>query len=210
MSSTAPHRLSLSSLSLLMALAATGCTHTPAGPRDVASAYARALEENRLADAHALTTAPPEEQQSFQERYADASVRQARVAEVRAAEPELQARAPALTLTQTQEGWRVIEEKVADAPRESLGRFLGAVEAGDWTTAWSLLSEPLRARYTPERLRDDFKREPLATERVRRARLALKTEQVKVTATGAELPVGKDRTVRLVREAGEYRVVSIE
>jgi len=210
MSSTAPHTLPLSSLPLLVTLVATGCSHTAAGPREVATAYARALEENRLADAQALTTAPPEEQQSFQERYADASVRQARVAEVRAAVPELQARAPALTLLQTKEGWRVIEEKQGDAPRETLGRFLGAVEAGDWTTAWSLLSEPLRARYTPERLREDFKREPLATERVRRARLALKTGQVKVTATGAELPVGKDGAVRLVREAGEYRVASIE
>lgn len=210
MSSTAPHRLPLSSLPLLVTLVATGCSHTPPGPREVAAAYARALEENRLADAQALTTAPAEERTAFQERYADASVRQARVAEVRVAVPELQARAPALTLLQTKEGWRVLEEKQGNAPRETLGRFLGAVEAGDWTTAWSLLSDPLRARYTPERLREDFKREPLAAERVRRARLALKSGQVKVTATGAELPVGRDGAVRLVREAGEYRVASIE
>ncbi|WP_257449974.1 hypothetical protein [Archangium lipolyticum] len=206
MSSTVSHVLH--SLSLAAALAATGCAHTP-GPKEVASAYARALEEERLAEARALTSVPPEEQQAFAEHYADASVRKARAEEVRAALPELQARAPALTLLQTPEGWRVVEEKPADAPRAVLGRFLDAVEAGDWATAWSLLSDPLRARYTPERLREDFKREPLSAERVRRARLALKGE-VKVTGVGAEFPLGKERSVRLVREAGEYKVAAIE
>ena len=206
MSSTPPRRLPLS---LLVALAATGCAHTP-GPQEVASAYAQALEDNRLADAYALTTAPREDLKPFQERYAEASVRQARVAEVRAAVPELQARASALTLTQTKEGWRVLEEKLADAPRVVLVRFLDAVKADDWNTTWSLLSEPLRARYTPERLRADFRQEPLATERVRRVRLALEKGQVRVTATGAELPLGEDRAVLLVREAGEYRIAALE
>ncbi|HLM47267.1 MAG TPA: zf-TFIIB domain-containing protein, partial [Myxococcaceae bacterium] len=199
----------LSTLALAVSGLATGCAHTP-GPSEVAVSYARALEENRLADAYALTSAPPEAQAGFLDHYADASVRQARVKEVRAALPELQARAPALTLVQAKEGWRVVEEKPGDAPRAALKAFLDAVGAGNWNRAWSLLSDPLRARYTPERLREDFKREPLAAERVRRARLGLKTGQVKVTATGAELPVGKDGAVRLVREAGEYRVTSIE
>ncbi|HYO53561.1 hypothetical protein [Archangium sp.] len=203
-----PSWLPLSTLSLTVALAATGCAHAP-GPKEVAASYARALEENRLADAYALTSAPPEGQSAFLEHYADASVRQARAREVRAALPELQARAPALTLIQAKEGWRVVEEKPEDAPREALKRFLDAVGAGDWATAWSLLSDPLRARYTPERLREDFKHEPLSAERVRRARLALK-EDVRVTASGAEFPIGKGRAVRLVREAGEYRVAAIE
>jgi hypothetical protein len=208
MSSTLPSWLPLSTLCLVVALAASGCAHAP-GPREVASSYARALEENRLEDAWALTNAPAEERKSFLEHYAKESVRKARAAEVRKALPELQARGPGLTLLQVKEGWRVVEEEPADAPREALKRFLDAVGASDWATAWSLLSDPLRARYTPERLRDDFKREPLAAERVRRARLALKGP-VKVTASGAEFPIGKDRTVLLVREAGEYRVAAIE
>lgn len=208
MSSLVPSWLPLSSLVLAIALASTGCAHT-AGPTEVASAYARALEENRLADAYALTNAPPEARQAFLEHYTDASARQNRVAEVRAAIPELQARAPGLALVQTKEGWRIVEEKPADAPRQALGRFLEAVKAGDWSTAWSLLSAPLRARYTPERLRDDFEREPLAAERLSRARLALKGP-VRVTASGAEFPIGQERAVRLVREAGEYRVAAIE
>ncbi|WP_375764859.1 zf-TFIIB domain-containing protein [Archangium gephyra] len=198
----------LSTLSLAFSLVATGCAHTP-GPSEVAASYARALEENRLADAYALTSAPPEAQPGFLEHYADASVRQARVKEVRTALPELQARAPALTLVQAKEGWRVVEEKPEDAPRAALRGFLEAVGAGNWDRAWSLLSEPLRARYTPERLREDFKREPQSAERVRRARLALEGD-VRVTGAGAEFPIGQDRAVRLVREAGEYRVAAIE
>lgn len=208
MSSHAPSWLSLSTLSLVAALAAPGCAHV-SGPREVASSYARALEENRLEEAYALTNAPPDARQPFLEHYANASVRQARVAEVRAALPELQARAPGLTLLQGKQGWRVVEEEPADAPREALKHFLDAVEASDWATAWSLLSEPLRARYTPERLREDFKREPLAAERLRRARLALKGP-VKLTGAEAEFLMGKDRAVRLVREAGEYRISAIE
>lgn len=198
----------LSTLSLAVSLVATGCAHTP-GPPEVAVSYAKALEENRLADAYALTNAPPEARPAFLEHYADASVREARVKEVRAALPELQARAPALTLIQAKEGWRVVEEKPEDAPRAVLKGFLDAVGAGNWARAWSLLSDPLRARYTPERLREDFKREPLSAERVRRARLALEGD-VRVTASGAEFPIGKGRAVRLVREAGEYRVAAIE
>ncbi len=123
--------------------------------------------------------------------------------------PELQAQAPALTVLQTPMGWRVVEKEAEDAPRETLNRFLDAVKGRDWPTAWSLLSAPLRARYTPERLRDDFKREPLSAERVHRARLALQGP-VRLSASGAEFPIGEDRAVRLVREAGEYRVATIE
>ena len=91
----------------------------------------------------------------------------------------------------------MVEEKPEDAPRAVLKGFLDAVGAGNWARAWSLLSDPLRARYTPERLREDFKREPLSAERVRRARLALEGD-VRVTASGAEFPMGKGRAVRLV------------
>lgn len=195
-------------LALTATLLAMGCAHTP-GPTEVASSYARALEENRLADAYALTNTPPEEQPAFLARYADASTRTARATEVRAALPELQARAPALTLLQTRNGWRVAEEHPSDAPRAALAHFLDAVEASDWATAWSLLSDPLRARYTPERLREDFQREPLATERLRRARLTLKGP-AKVTGPEAEFPLGEERAVRLVRETDGWRVAAIE
>jgi hypothetical protein len=83
------------------------------------------------------------------------------------------------------------------------------VDAKDWKTAWSLLAAPLRARYTPERLREDFEREPLSQERLRRARIAQKGP-VKVGASEALFPLGDERAVRLVLEEGEYRVAAIE
>jgi hypothetical protein len=196
-------------LALVVTLA--GCAHAP-GPREVAEAYARALEENRLAEAAALTSSPPDAQPAFAERYAKPEARGARVAAVREALPALQAHAPSLTLVETEAGWRVVEApetKPPEEPRAVLTRFLEGVEAGDWRTAWSLLSEPLRARYTPERLREDYGREPLAAERVRRARLALEGP-ARPTDTGVEFPLGEARAVRLEREAGEYRVAAIE
>ncbi|MFP2930022.1 hypothetical protein ACLESO_33470, partial [Pyxidicoccus sp. 3LG] len=71
------------------------------------------------------------------------------------------------------------------------------------------LAAPLRARYTPERLREDFEREPLAKDRLRRARLALHTN-VRVGAGEALFPLGDDRAVLLVLEDGEYRVAALE
>ena len=97
----------------------------------------------------------------------------------------------------------------SDEAKAVLTRFLNAVEARDWEKAWTLLSAPLRSRYTPDRFREDFVREPLATERVRRARLALKGV-MKMTHGDATLALGADRAVRLVLEGGEYRVASIE
>lgn len=209
MSSLAHRPRSFPPFTVLAALlAVTGCAHLP-GPGEVAGDYARALEENRLTDAWVLTGGPPEDQAAFLAHYKDAGVRQARVAEVREALPELQARAPALALRRTPGGWRVLEEKPADAPRAALTDFLQAVEGEHWTSAWALLSDPLRARYTPERLHEDFQHEPLAAERVRRARLVVKGP-VRLTDGGAEFPLGEERAVRLVREAGEYRVAALE
>jgi hypothetical protein len=204
---TAHPRAHLTTLSLTLALAA-GCAHSP-GPAEVAAAYARALEEGRLEEAHALTNLPPEERPAFLEHYTDPESRRARAQEVLAALPELRATAPSLTLTHGIEGWRVVEQQPGEAPRATLGRFLDAVEAGEWSLAWSLLHGPLRARYTPERLREDFQREPLAPERLRRARLAWQGP-VRVTRSGAEFPLGDERAVRLVREGGAWRVAAIE
>ena len=57
--------------------------------------------------------------------------------------------------------------------------------------------------------RDDFEREPLSKERLRRARIAQKGP-VKVGASEALFPLGDERAVRLVLEEGEYRVAAIE
>jgi hypothetical protein len=196
-------------LALTGLLLATGCASAPKDPVSIAEAYAKALEENRLADAYRLTAGGPEGEVAFLERYADEAARRERVAAVRAGTGALEARAPSLTLEQGGGAWRVVESRPADVPRAALTRFLDAVEAKDWKGAWGLLSAPLRARYTPERLREDFEHEPLAKERLRRARIALKGP-VKVAANEALFPVGEDRAVRLILEEGEYRVSAIE
>ena len=193
---------------LLLTVLATGCA-TPRGPTNIAEAYAKALEENRLADAYALTTGLPEGVEGFHERYKEDAARRERAASVRANMDTLEARAPTLILEQRQSSWRVVETRPNDEAKASLTRFLNAVEAKDWEKAWSLLSSPLRSRYTPDRFRDDYEREPLARERVRRARLALKGN-VKMTGNEAAFPLGADRAVSLVLEDGEYRVASIE
>ncbi|KFE70061.1 hypothetical protein [Hyalangium minutum] len=195
-------------LLLLLALTA-GCATTPQGPSAAAESYAKALEENRLTDAYALTTGLAEGEKGFQERYADAAARQERAASVRAVVGQLEARAPNLIVERRENAWRVVETRPADEAKAVLTRFLNAVDARDWEKAWSLLSAPLRSRYTPDRFRDDFEREPLARERVRKARLALKGA-MKVTNAEASIALGADRAVRLVMEDGEYRVAAIE
>jgi hypothetical protein len=190
-------------------LLAAGCATAPKDPVSVAEAYAKALEENRLSDAYPLTGGGKEGEVAFLERYADETARRERAAAVRAGAAVLEAHAPSLTLERTDGSWRVVESRPADVPRAVLSRFLDSVDAKDWKTAWSLLAAPLRARYTPERLREDFEREPLSQERLRRARIAQKGP-VKVGASEALFPLGDERAVRLVLEEGEYRVAAIE
>lgn len=194
---------------LLLLLAFTAGCATTKGPSAVAEAYAKALEENRLSDAYALTTGLPEGEAGFRERYPDATTRHERAASVRAGVSELEVRSPDLILERRQDTWRVVETRPADEAKAALTRFLNAVEARDWEKAWSLLCGPLRSRYTPDRFREDFQREPLAKERLRRARLALRGN-VKVTSSDATFALGADRAVRLVLEEGEYRVAAIE
>jgi len=187
----------------------TACATTPREPVSVAEAYARALDEGRLQEAYALTNGGPEGEVAFLDRYSDEATRRERAAAVRAGTAVLEARAPTVTLANTEQGWRVVESRPADVPRASLSRFLDTVEARDWQKAWSQLAAPLRARYTPERLREDFEREPLAKERLRRARLALNAN-IRVGAGEALFPLGEDRAVVLVLEDGEYRISAIE
>lgn len=194
---------------LLLLLALTAGCATPKGPTSIVESYAKALEEDRLSEAYALTTGLPEGEPGFRERYADANARRERAASVRASAATLEARAPNLILEHRQDTWRVVETRPGDEAKAVLTRFLNAVEARDWEKAWSLLSGPLRSRYTPDRFREDFQREPLAKERMRRARLALRGN-VKVTNSDASFPLGAERAVRLVLEEGEYRVAAIE
>ena len=91
-----------------------------------------------------------------------------------------------------------------------LAEFIDAAEAGDFRRAYQLLSGEWRARYTPARLEQDFEDEPLARERLERARGALSRGALFVGAEVAEFPIGAGRAVRLVREHGDFRVAALE
>jgi len=90
-----------------------------------------------------------------------------------------------------------------------LRRFLDAADVGDFDTAYQLLTESWRARYTPERLKRDFALEPRAKDLLARARVALKGSAREV-ADGVEYPIGDGSAVRLVREGGAFKIAALE
>jgi hypothetical protein len=96
----------LSRLFLLSALA-TGCA-TPKGPTNIAESYAKALEENRLADAYTRTTGVPEGVDGFQERYKEEAARRERAAAVRTSMDAMEARAPTLIVERRESSWRAV------------------------------------------------------------------------------------------------------
>jgi len=100
-------------------------------------------------------------------------------------------------------------EKPTQAAADVLAAFIAAAEARDFEQAYLLLCGSLKARYTPERLQRDFDNEPLAKERLERARQALRQEAI-LRGDLVEFPVGAGKAVRLVRENGAFRVASLE
>ncbi len=93
--------------------------------------------------------------------------------------------------------------------RAAAVRFLDAAERGEFAAVWGLLSSSWRGRYTPERLAADFSREPLAKERLARARAAL-AGPLQVKGDAATLALGGDRRFRLVKEQGRWLVAALE
>ena len=191
-----------------------GCQTTPT-PEVTAEAYAQALRENRLSDAYALTASAHDSQsltqQAFEQRYADPQLRTQRAEAIDQglASNTVTASVGPLTLIRENGAWRVLETVDGAAARSVLESFLDAAEHGDFRRAYELLSAPLRARYTPKRLEQDFKAEPLAKERLARAREALSHPAV-VKGDRVLFPIAGGRAVQLVLENGAYRVLAIE
>jgi hypothetical protein len=201
---------------LLGALCAlSACAHlgpAPAGPEGAARAYADALEQGRLDTAFAISTGLDEAR--FRECYSDAKVRARRAAAVRLA-AEGTAAGGSLKLVLEGGFWRVQELEpakpvVQEEAREVLTKFLDLADGGDFEGALSLLGAQWRSRYTAQRFREDFAREPLAKERLQRARAALNDGRWIMGADGAQLPLGGGHSVRLWREADGFKVVALE
>jgi hypothetical protein len=172
-----------------------------------------ALREGRVEDAYQLTSTAYRGQVSlerFRQRYADPTAREQRAAVVDSALSQLRAQGPGIGLVAEAGGWRIEDpQPTADDPAVTLQKFLDAVDRGDFPAAYALLAAPWRARYTPERLQEDLSREPLGRERMARARHALQSAAV-LRGDGAEWPLGDGKAVRLIREDGAFRVVSLE
>jgi hypothetical protein len=196
---------------LLASLLLAACRTTP-GPHDAASSYAKAIAENRLDDAYALTAAEQrahETPEQFKTRYADPRLREERAAAILGSLQRLQAPGAQWTAVNESDGWRVAELPSADEPRKALAAFLDAAQKGDFEAAHRLLAAPWRLRYSPQRLAEDFKAEPQARDRLERARMALSAEPV-WTPEGAQFPLGEGREVRLTREPEGFRVAALE
>ncbi|MBS2027036.1 MAG: hypothetical protein JST54_03945 [Deltaproteobacteria bacterium] len=98
------------------------------------------------------------------------------------------------------------------APRAALQAFLEAQQQGDFAKAYALLSAPLRARYTPERLQADYARDhALADDKLARIRAALASgTPLDVHGADAALLLGEGRAVHLVDERGAWHVANLE
>lgn len=189
-----------------------GCATTP-GPEETARAYSRALAEGRMDDAYALVASRQKDaglsREAYVKRYEDAELRKARAQSVEEAAGELAASSGSLTLVRDGEAWRVVEPLGDGGARKVLEAFIAAADAGDFEAAYALLGAKLRARYTPSLLERDFKAEPLAKERVERARVAAKAEPV-LQGDRALFPIGDGKAVALQLEEGGYKVVALE
>ena len=177
----------------------------------MAQAYAQALREGRLDDAYALTAnrSDAASREDLARQYPDEASRNARTDAIEQSLGQFTSQDGAIVVVREGDGWRVVDLSVESGARKALEAFLVAAESGDFAAAWGLLSGELRARYTPERLEADFRAEPLARERLARARAALAQAPV-IEVDVVAFPVGEGRAVRLRREEGGYRVVSLE
>lgn len=194
----------------LVCVAVGGACVTAHPPERIASAYAMALMEGRLDDAYALLDERQRPaREAFLAAYANDGQRIARAEAILESLADLRASTAELTLVRHEDQWKVADPPPDVAPRKALEQFVGAVDRRDFQQAYLLLSQGWRDRYTPQRLEKDFAQEPLAKERVERARAALSGPWA-VTAGGAELPLGEGKAVRLVKEGGAYKVAALE
>jgi hypothetical protein len=195
---------------LLACGAPLSACQTPSGPDLTARRYASALREGELDEAYALLAADQRpSREAFLARYQDPAAREARAQEVEQGAKTLIARGSGIELRAEGGRWAVFEGAQVQAARAVGLAFVDAVERRDFEGAYALLGGELRARYTPGRLAEDFAAEPLAEERLARARAALATAGEQ-SGDQMAFPIGEGRAFRLHLEAAGFRVVALE
>jgi len=106
-------------------------------------------------------------------------------------------------------GHAVVKPDLEDEARALIERFGSATEAGQFADAHSLLSQPLRDRYTPEVLGRDYAADPLGRERVARIKDKRATP-LSISGERATLEWAPGRQLRLTREAGSWKIAALE
>ena len=95
-------------------------------------------------------------------------------------------------------------------PKRALEAFLATAEKGDFEACYRELSGPLRERYTPARLAEDFQAvKGIALDKLARARSAMSASP-HLEDGRAEFPISESKAVRLVLEAGAWKIAALE
>ena len=195
------------------------------GPAATLDAYARALDAGKLDRAYALTAPAYRKQVSraaFGKAYGTAAARHQGAMAARSAAGDLVV-APASdpahpVLVPRGPGWAVLPPKgpapapgAAAAARAAAAAFVHAVDRKDFQAAYAALTGPLRARYTPARLKADYRAAASAAQgAVDRVRAALAGGATVVVEGGrAYLPLGGGQRLRLVLEEGTWHVAAL-
>jgi hypothetical protein len=98
-----------------------------------------------------------------------------------------------------------------DGPHAALSAFLDAAGRQDFEACWRLLASPLRERYTPARLAEDFSAvKERAEDKLARVHAAFKDGALRVEGGGAALPLSEHKELRLVHEADGWKIAELE
>lgn len=200
---------------LLLACGAGACAH-PTGPREAARAYLEALAAGDMAAAHALTAQAV--RTSTPASALAVLPRDARPGDEDGVWTLVLADDRRLTLVREADGaWRVDDDALwarsVEDPRGAITSFFEAVAAGDLARVRAFLPEGGGA--SGRLASDEALTAHLAAQRDRleRARVALGDVARRtpiVEGDHAQLPYDGRRAIRLVREAGRWRVLDVE
>jgi hypothetical protein len=212
----------LTALGLMVALGLTACAHRPEEPSATMASFGAALARGDLRGAYQLTSVAFQRRMPYEAFAAvltaagtePAALGQRLVAEAGAIAPRV-----AVTLELGEEvplvleggRWRIdgpVYEAWGQAtPRAAIRTFIRALDAHRYDVVLRLVPDRYRAGLSADRLRAFWEGEHREEHRALLARVRA-AAQGPITETGdeARLSVAPDRVVRLVREAGQWRI----
>ncbi|HSY38405.1 MAG TPA: hypothetical protein VLA79_02720 [Polyangia bacterium] len=212
----------LTALGLMVALGLTACAHRPEEPAATMASFGAALTRGDLRAAYQLTSAAFQRRMPYEAFAAaltaagsePAALGQRLVAEAGATAPRV-----AVTLELGEEvplvleggRWRIdgpVYEAWGQAtPRAAIRTFIRALDAHRYDIVLRLVPDRYRAGMSTDRLRAFWEGERRDEHQALLARVRA-AAQGPITETGdeARLSVAPDRVVRLVHEAGQWRI----